>query len=129
MADSNYARQIPDNVPSEPRSSFGLRWVPSAVAVFLVASAILFFGRFRLIQWGNQSVALGAPVEIVLEPKQGLRSFANALAAAGVVDNSAYFWLYIRFFDHYRLFQAGRYRFVDAISPVEISDTIRNGRI
>jgi UPF0755 protein len=100
------------------------------LALVLLA-ALLGFGYMReeLIRWAFSTRTLSQPCEVVLEQRASLGAFAKALEAAGVVDSAFRFYAFVRFFDSYRRFQAGRYRFSEAVAPYTIAETVRAGRI
>ncbi len=106
-----------------------MRWVLLLEALLVIVLFTLWLGREHVLHWSAEPHLLAQPLEVVLEPRQSLKDFARTLETAGVIDSSLRFRIFIRSFDDYHHFQAGRYRFAESVAPQEVAAMVRAGKI
>jgi UPF0755 protein len=104
------------------------RMIQLLILASLAVGAFLLWQRFAIERWGSTPLALSQPVEVDFARGQTLRSLAESLAKAGVIDTAETFVHYARLFGDPRRFQAGHYRFEGQPTPAQIVEMISLGR-
>lgn len=123
-----------DAVVSLKSSNFGrlfsVQRLGRITALFIVTSCVFVsLGAFFLKHWSEQSFKL-SDTQIVYFP-QGtkLEDLSGALDSGNVVSEGFLFALYVRFFENYSRFQAGRYSFSGDVRPVDVVNKIARGEV
>lgn len=101
----------------------------AAFFLFLLGVAASFYLYSELQVWlvKPKSVAEGTLIRI--EPGLGLATLSKRLEGQGVVSSAFAFKYWIKFFDDYRLFQAGLYRFDAPQTPYDVRQRFVSGAI
>ncbi|RME58187.1 MAG: hypothetical protein D6780_07170 [Candidatus Dadabacteria bacterium] len=94
--------------------------------LFMVLSA-LFFSYLK--EWYEKPVFLKNKVVLNFPRGTSLSLLSKKLYRKGLISNTLNFSLAVRFFSNYKLFQAGRYRFIGKISPRQIVDMFVKGKV
>ena len=96
------------------------------LVVLAVAAAGLIV---HLSHWQETKVTL--PSEVIVEFKggTGLSALAHRLAASGVINNANFFSLMVRIGGDYKKYQAGTYRFVGDVAPVDLETSLIQGTV
>ena len=68
-------------------------------------------------------------VQISLNSGESLKVFAKKLKNSGVINDENLFYLWVRFFSDYSKYQKGPYLFDGKISPIDIDEMIKQGKI
>ncbi len=84
---------------------------------------------FSARSWMQRPITLTAPRFVVIEKDEKLDSLAEQLAQAGLIDGAFVFGMYVKLFEDYRKFQAGRYQFLGEVSPKQLVEAFVEGNI
>ncbi len=100
-----------------------------AVACLSLAVLLVAVGVWRLQHWGSAVRNLTTGQVVSFPAGTSLRSLAQALAQAEVVDSALRFRFFVRCCADFRKFQAGNYRFRGATSPAQVVARIVAGDV
>ena len=107
-----------------------VRRLVAALCFFAVLVGIIYAGSFIYFKnWSTRSRPLSADVVVDLEKGMTLATFAQVLQDRGAIDQAFTFQLWVKKFGDYSRFQAGKYLFTGAVTPVEIVRKIQKGEI
>lgn len=115
--------------PQTPRGT-GERLFKLAGVLIIVFSAV--FGWFGYDYQNFRQTPLSVSAEgatVVIAPGRSLRGIAQDLAAAGFTDSPLYFELLARSSDTAGRLQAGEYRIVRGMTPVDLLQLLASGKV
>jgi len=97
----------------------------------LVGLLVVFSGYalWWLDTWAETTIYLNDAVIVRYPKKTSLQVLSKELDRQGVVSNEWFFRLWVRFLSQYKYFQAGKYKFSEAVSPQKIALTLSKGDI
>ena len=95
-----------------------------------LALSILFFYGYKYLKntYPNKSLYINN-VQISLNSGESLKVFAKKLKNNGIIDDENLFYLWVRYFSDYSKYQKGPYMFDGKISPIDIDEMIKQGKI
>lgn len=106
---------------------------------YIVLSLLLFFGLIAMVLagYGYSYLKYKYPnkifhvsrQELVLKNRESLKFFSNELEQLNIIDNGFLFYVWVRLFSDYSKYQSGRYLFDGDMSPKNIDDMIKTGRV
>ena len=106
-----------------------LRIAAAALIAVITAGGMVYAGAGALEHWSRRSITLAEPVIVEFPRGTTLGALSRKLAAAGVIERSFLFRLWVRLRSNYGRFQAGTYRFEGKISPRKIARRITQGKV
>lgn len=96
--------------------------------VGIFAVSLTGAGLYQLHSWAEQPFEMGEMATVRFAKGTRLAELSGLLEDAGVVSHGLFFHLYVRIFDDYGRFQAGDYRFQEALAPRDVAKKIRDGK-
>lgn len=105
------------------------RFLKLLIPLLLVAAATLWWAKTSLEHWATTPLDLKAALTFELKKNTSLGELGNDLVAAGLIDSSSHFRVWVRGFSDFRRFQAGLYRFEGQVTPSSLSKTFISGKI
>lgn len=100
-----------------------------AVAILLLLLLLAVAGVWGLQVWGESFSHVPAPRVINFPPHTSLAKLAQDLETVEVIDSALLFRLLVRYKHDFQKFQAGKYRFADAVTANGIATTITQGEV
>lgn len=106
-------------------------------SVFLLALAVVgvgFFSYMYLAKWGEEvynSGKIASADGVVFEFSSGTRldTLSQELKRHEIIENDLMFKYWVKYFDDYSKYQAGKYKFDKSVSPRDISNKLRSGEV
>ena len=96
--------------------------------VFIILSALLAFLGFEYAKnWTTSYSNLEKEVVYEFKPKTSLDKLSKDLAGNKIVSSDVFFKYWVKYFANYSKFQAGKYRFSDKITPLEVVASFVSG--
>lgn len=125
--------QVPILKPLLPPENHMLRAVKFCFISLLIALAVALIAGSAaynyIVRWSGEALVLHQPVVIDIPRSTSLNTLSRRLEDRGLVTSDRLFKFWVRYFDDYRKFQAGRYRFEGQVAPIELISTIVQGDI
>jgi UPF0755 protein len=78
--------------------------------------------------WAQTPITVSKPVIISFPKEAKLDDLANSLYHNGAITHRSFFVFWVKYYNNYRLFQAGMYRFSGEVSPETIVNDISKGK-
>lgn len=97
-----------------------------AAGGLLLAGLVYMTHEIRL--WSDRRITLSEPRVIEFPAGTHLRELSQQLNKEGIILHPRVFELWVRVFSDYSKFQAGTYRFENAVSPADIARIISQGK-
>jgi UPF0755 protein len=92
-----------------------------------LAAGAICAGYVYIEKWGNYALTLPAPIEFDFPRGTPLSRLARSLEKKGLVENRHLFRAWAKIHSQYASYQAGRYRFDGAVTPMSIAKKIIAG--
>src|SRR5262245_1219285 len=105
------------------------RILKTLALLFLVAVVGTGWGFWRLSRWGDEAAAIDGFRVVDFPAGTPLVRLSQALEDQGLVSQALLFYAWVRVFDGYQGFQAGKYRYEGRVSPRDIVEKIRKGEV
>ena len=97
------------------------------IITLCIGSAVVSHNYLK--QWGQTKVSITEPKVIELSRGMTLSKLSTELEQNALIDSAIFFRWWVKFFDNYAKYQAGKYRFTDSVSPDAISSIMKKGDI
>lgn len=99
------------------------------LAVFFVGTTVIAVAIWLVHDWGTQPRSIETPIELEIPRGSSSEVIAELLEQRSLISHRFLFKVWLRAFGHPERYQAGLYQFVDQVSPEQIDEFLRNGRV